>query len=114
MTGLDADYVKGTRPAVADGTVYTAGGNGILWAVDAATGRKRWRRRLRPRWPRTYEHFTTPAVADGRVYVCHPRDSLWVVDAATGTTLWDVRTYSSPTPPRWWPTAPSTSVVTIA
>ncbi|WP_079072864.1 outer membrane protein assembly factor BamB family protein [Streptomyces canus] len=58
--------------------------NGFLWAVDAVTGRRRWKQRLRPRRPRSYGQFTSPTVADGRVYVRFPDDSLWAVDAATG------------------------------
>lgn len=86
------DYVQGTRPVVADGTVYTAGGDGVLWAVDAATGRRRWKQRLRPRRPRSYEQFTSPAVAHGRVYVSFPYESLWAVDAATGEERWKQET----------------------
>ncbi|MEV0736748.1 PQQ-binding-like beta-propeller repeat protein [Streptomyces sp. NPDC050549] len=54
-------YAQGMRPAVADGTVYTACADGFLWTVDAETGRKQWKLRLRSR-----RLLTTSIVNSGR------------------------------------------------
>src|SRR5829696_3418275 len=50
-------------PAVADGVVYAGGGEGILLAVDAASGQERWRLAVGG------EAIGAPAVAGGLVFV---------------------------------------------
>jgi outer membrane protein assembly factor BamB len=75
-------------PAVADGTVYVAGGTkgeGTVYAIDAETGEKRWDISI-PEWM-----LTSPTVADGTVYV--PADSagtLYAFDTVDGTEKWSV------------------------
>jgi outer membrane protein assembly factor BamB len=82
------------RPTVADGTVYVAatlqtegGTGGALYALDAATGAKRWRRRVEGR------PDARPVVADGTVYLAgNSGGALRAFDATTGTERWaDVR-----------------------
>ncbi|PSK95986.1 outer membrane protein assembly factor BamB [Murinocardiopsis flavida] len=76
-------------PAVAvhDGTVYAASTSdpvrtGVVFALDAATGRVVWRRDL-PAGVRS-----SPAVVDGALYVGCDDESLYRIDAATGDTQW--------------------------
>jgi outer membrane protein assembly factor BamB len=96
----DGTYFAGHAPAVADGTVYIAGRNysrkdGVLLALDAATGAVRWQLR-RPRG----RNDTSLAVAGQSVYVAC-RGSAWAgayllaLDAATGAPRWR-RRLSSP------------------
>ena len=94
-------------PAVDEDTVYVGGGFGDdLVAVDAATGKERWRFPLRsaglfavdavsgqPQW-----HFATErgvnsaaAVADGIVYVGDLDQRLYAVEATTGRKRWSVQ-----------------------
>ncbi|QSB16300.1 carboxypeptidase regulatory-like domain-containing protein [Natronosporangium hydrolyticum] len=77
-------------PAVADGVVYTGGGEaGGFHAVDAATGEPVWSFPT----PDQRTIYSVPAVADGVVYVntgfTQDRpDTLYALDAATGDELW--------------------------
>ena len=83
----------GLSPAVADGVVFSGGGEGVLLALDAATGDERWRAAagaatLEPggdRW------LGRPAVGDGAVYVSDLADNastLVAFDVATGAERW--------------------------
>ncbi|MCI0572229.1 MAG: PQQ-binding-like beta-propeller repeat protein [Myxococcaceae bacterium] len=68
-----------------DGKVLVPGGNGTLYALDAAKGTPVW----------TYdtgeELATSPLVADGKVLVASHNDALFAVDAASGKWLWQYR-----------------------
>jgi outer membrane protein assembly factor BamB len=81
--GFDRRTVQ-SSPAVSGGTVYVGARDGILYAIDAATGRERWRNDHHVSWVNT-----SPAVAQGRVYA-GSSDAQFVqaVDAATGRELW--------------------------
>ena len=81
-------------PAVAGGTVYFGNISGKVWALDAATGHRRWR-------------YTTgglidagPAVAGGTVYVGSyghafiGAGKVYALDAATGHLRWSYTTGS--------------------
>jgi quinohemoprotein ethanol dehydrogenase len=84
-------------PIVVDGVMYTAGYVGIVYAVDAATGREKWR--FDPHVPD--QAIRNPccdalnrgvAVWQGRVYVASVEGRLHALDAATGRELWSVDT----------------------
>src|SRR3989442_1797778 len=53
-----------SSPAVVDGTVYIGCRDAHVYAVDAATGRKKWDYPTSKSWV-----ISTPAVRDGMVYV---------------------------------------------
>jgi hypothetical protein len=112
----------GHGPAVDDGVVY-AGGDGSasrsplrLHALDAATGRERWRRSLaanglfaldaatgEERWhartPAPVYH-SSPAVAGGAVYVGSKDGTVVALDAGTGRERWRAATGRRSTPRR--------------
>lgn len=73
--------IHGT-PTVAGDTVYVGAYDGALYALDRATGRRRWRVRLGD------AIGSSPAYYDGRVYVAVEftpyEGSLFAVDARTG------------------------------
>ncbi|MFJ6433620.1 PQQ-binding-like beta-propeller repeat protein [Streptomyces sp. NPDC091416] len=73
-------------PAVAGGVVYAGDSIEYLFALDAATGRKRWA------FETGSSVFSAPAVADGVVYVCSDDSHLYAVDARTGKKRWAFRT----------------------
>jgi outer membrane protein assembly factor BamB len=81
--GFDRRTVQ-SSPAVVDGTVYVGARDGILYAIDAATGRERWRNDHHVSWVNT-----SPAVSAGHVYA-GSSDAQFVqaVDAATGREVW--------------------------
>jgi eukaryotic-like serine/threonine-protein kinase len=68
-----------TAPAVANGIVYV-GAVGTLYALDAITGKIRWKLR-------SPGSFGSPAVANGVVFAATD-DTLYARDAATGKRKW--------------------------
>jgi quinohemoprotein ethanol dehydrogenase len=80
-------------PVVIDGMLYTSGTWGYVYAVDAATGKERWR------YDPHSDFFTGRhpccdlvnrgvAVTHGKVYVAAGDGRLHAIDAATGKKLW--------------------------
>ena len=69
-------------PVVADGTVYLAGRDFYLHAVDAETGTERWS------VDTGAEMRSTPVAVDGSVYVPVDGGELHAYDAATGDRRW--------------------------
>lgn len=93
--GFDRKTIQ-SSPAVVDGTVYVGSRDGFLYAVDAATGKERWRQDHKASWINS-----SPAVWDGKVYA-GSSDAVFVqaVDVQTGKEVWRTRTegivWSSP------------------
>ncbi len=75
------DYYT-SSPVIANGTVIFGAGDGGVYALDPATGARRWRAttggRIRG----------TPAVASGLVYVGSYDGRVYAFDAATGARRW--------------------------
>jgi quinohemoprotein ethanol dehydrogenase len=91
-------------PLVIDGVMYTSGTWGYVYALDAASGRERWRYDPKP----DYFFGRNPccdlvnrgvAVWKGRVYVASGDGRLHALDAATGKRLWVVDTITDHTLP---------------
>ncbi|MBE3070950.1 MAG: PQQ-binding-like beta-propeller repeat protein, partial [Planctomycetes bacterium] len=76
---------EATAPVAAGGLVFTAGADGIVRALDAATGRPRWTAYTggAVRYP--------PAIADGRAFVGSGDGWAYAFEAATGRRLWRFR-----------------------
>lgn len=80
-----------TSPAIAEGTVYIAGGDNVLYALDSRTGRRRWMFDTGP-----WGGDSSPVVVDGVVYVgggadglsLEPTSHLYAFDARNGGVLW--------------------------
>jgi len=66
-TGCDYTYGPSSTAAVVNGVVYVGGGDGELYALDAATGAVLWLTRLGPS-PNTFL-WASPAVFNGSVYM---------------------------------------------
>ena len=78
-------------PAVAGGAVFVGSWDGSLYAIDAATGRKKWNYPTSKSWVNG-----TPAVRDGLVYVGTSDSSRFMaLDARTGRLRWyfDAKAY---------------------
>ncbi|HKH47521.1 MAG TPA: PQQ-binding-like beta-propeller repeat protein [Thermoanaerobaculia bacterium] len=75
-----------SSPAVADGVVYIGARDGSLYAIEAATGKQKWRADHGGSWV-----ITAPAVWDGKVFA-GSSDARFVqaVDAKSGRELWRV------------------------
>jgi quinohemoprotein ethanol dehydrogenase len=85
-------------PIVVDGVMYTSGYVGLVYALDAATGREIWRFDPHP----SVQSMRNPccdavnrgvAVWEGRVYVASVDGRLHSLDAATGHEVWSVDTF---------------------
>jgi quinohemoprotein ethanol dehydrogenase len=84
-------------PIVIDGVMYTSGTWGYVYAVDAATGKQRWRYDPKP----DYFMGRNPccdlvnrgvAVWKGKVYVASGDGRLHALDASSGRKLWETDT----------------------
>jgi outer membrane protein assembly factor BamB len=71
-------------PLVAGATVYVAGGDGTVYALDRATGGLRWSYAAGD-WV-----LGTPALANGTLYIPSRSGSLAALDARTGAERWIV------------------------
>lgn len=69
-----------------NGTVYVGNLDGVLMAVDALTGAKKWEFKAGDAIE------STPAVANGLVYVASWDKKLYAIDAATGVKKWEFLT----------------------
>ena len=92
--GYDRRTVQ-SSPSVSNGTVFVGARDGWIYAIDAASGRERWRFDHKISWINT-----SPAVLDGVVYA-GSSDAQFVqaLDAASGRELWRTTTgttWSSP------------------
>jgi len=101
--GFAWDYDLGTArgqeatPIVVDGVMYTSGNVGLVYAVNAATGKQLWRfdphipfQSVRDGCCDTINRGV--AVWRGRVYVASMDGRLHALDAATGKEIWSVDT----------------------
>jgi outer membrane protein assembly factor BamB len=76
-----------TSPAIADGVVYESTVfTHRVFALDAATGQKRWSRKLTGGYV-----GSGPVVDQGRVFVTTDRGFLYSLDASTGEVLWRIK-----------------------
>jgi outer membrane protein assembly factor BamB len=95
----DFGFDEGPRsaPAIADGAVFTFGAQGVLSAVDFATGKKRWsvNTGAKKGW---FGAASAPLVEGGKVLV--NIGGIAAYDAKTGNVVWkatnDEASYSSP------------------
>jgi quinohemoprotein ethanol dehydrogenase len=101
--GLAWSYETGTTrgleatPIVIDGVLYATGNWGIVFALDAATGRERWRFDPQVAGQKARDACCDivnrgVAVWQGRVYVGALDGRLIALDAATGEPIWQVQT----------------------
>jgi outer membrane protein assembly factor BamB len=80
--GHESGDVYTSSPVHVDGMVIFGAGDGGIYAIDASTGRRRWRASTGGRVR------SSPAVADGRVYVGSADGRVYAFDLATGTLKW--------------------------
>jgi len=75
-----------SSPTIAGGVVYVGSNDGHLYALDLATGARRWGAALGS------GVSSSPAVGGGLVYAAARDGSVSALDAGTGTRRWRVRT----------------------
>src|SRR5260221_459650 len=83
-----------SSPAVANRVVYIGSNDGLLYALDAKTGKTLWLHVAKS------DVGSSPAVANGILYVGSDDHTLYALNAATGATVWTYTTgnaiWSSP------------------
>ena len=72
--------------AIVGGVVYIGSTDGNLYALDLATGEKRWQ------FPTPLGFTASAAVQGGRVYIGDSDGTFYCIDAATGRKLWHYQT----------------------
>ncbi len=75
-----------SSPAVSAGVVYFGGGDGNVYALDAASGNLKWK------FQTGNVVHASPAVAEGMVFVGSWDSYLYALDAATGKQRWRFKT----------------------
>jgi eukaryotic-like serine/threonine-protein kinase len=79
-----------SSPVVAGGMVYFGSGDGNCYALDAATGARKWT------FPTKGVVHSSPALVDGTLYFGSWDTYLYAVDAATGREKWKFKTGEDP------------------
>jgi hypothetical protein len=72
-----------SSPAVSDGIVVAGARDRIVYALDLATGAKKWT------FSTSGDVDSSPVISDGRVYIGSKDKHLYVLDLKTGNKLWD-------------------------
>lgn len=93
-----------SAPTVVDGVVYVGGSAyvsgtsypGVLYALDARTGKEHWRAETPQTARGAGDLATTPAVANGLVYATSKGGTLYAIDTATGKTVWTADDCATP------------------
>src|SRR3954467_9919340 len=71
-----------SSPAYVDGTVVVGAGDGAVYALDATTGKQKWRAQTEGRVR------ASPAVANGRVYAASYDGRVYCFDLTNGALRW--------------------------
>jgi outer membrane protein assembly factor BamB len=88
--GFDRRAVQSSA-AIAHGSVYVGSRDGAVYALDAATGRRRWRVSHRGSWV-----IGSPAVHQGKVFIgSSDGHFIHALDAETGREIWNLPTGSN-------------------
>lgn len=94
-SGVGTQYSGEAQPIVHDGVVYIITGADDVFAINVATGERRWKyeARLDPSGETVCCGWTSRGVAigDGRVYVGRLDGKLEALDQLTGEVLWSVQ-----------------------
>lgn len=72
----------GAAPTVADGVVYVGGKSGVVEALDAATGARRWQHTV------DGSVDSPPTIVGGAVYVTTEKGSVYALRASDGALAW--------------------------
>ncbi len=85
----DAGEELGTRPAVANGTVFVASLQDTVFAVDAKSGAWKWHRRREAREAFTIRGAASVVAAEGSVFAGYSDGTVAALDPATGAPRWE-------------------------
>lgn len=79
-----------SSPAVWDGTVYFGSGDGNVYALDAASGKLKWK------FQTGDVVHSSPAIASGTLFIGSWDSYLYALDAGTGKEKWRFKTGDDP------------------
>jgi outer membrane protein assembly factor BamB len=88
-------------PSIHDGTLYIGDYEGVVWALDASSGKKVWSTDTTEISPTGAGGFySSPSIAFGNVYEARDDGTVYALDASSGKLAWQFATsnsiYSSP------------------
>ncbi|MEI7902590.1 MAG: PQQ-binding-like beta-propeller repeat protein [bacterium] len=91
-----------SEPVVVGGTVYITGNTGekqnregILFALEAKTGKIVWQTKYGPEWAASFEFArTSPTVVDGRIYLISGLGRVVAINAKDGKEVWAVDSHA--------------------
>jgi outer membrane protein assembly factor BamB len=86
-----ADHEINSSPTFANGKIYFGTDGGSVYALDARTGRLRWRAQALSRFGRREFFYATPTIAYGRVFIGNTDGTLYAFGASSGRLLWAQR-----------------------
>ena len=75
-----------SSPAVWNGGVYFGSGDGLVYALDAASGKLKWR------FATADVVHSSPGISDGTLYIGSWNTYLYALDAASGKEVWRCKT----------------------
>lgn len=79
-----------SSPVVSEGAVYFGSGDGNVYALDAASGKLKWK------FQTGDVVHASPAIANGKVYVGSWDSYFYAIDANTGKEVWKFKTGEDP------------------
>ncbi|MDN3357928.1 PQQ-binding-like beta-propeller repeat protein [Actinomadura sp. DC4] len=83
------------NPVAGGTTVYIGTSRGIVFAIETATGRARWRHTLDASGPLPPQVESAPILSGGILYVVTGGNLLFALDAATGEQKWKMTTLTT-------------------
>jgi outer membrane protein assembly factor BamB len=85
---VELDAEVNSSPAYSSGTVFVGTDGGSVYAVNARTGKVRWRSQSFSRFGRREYFYATPTVAYGRVFVGNTDGTMYAFGASSGRLVW--------------------------
>jgi outer membrane protein assembly factor BamB len=83
-----ADDELNSSPAYANGTISIGSNGGHVYAINARTGKQRWRAAAFSHFGTREYFYATPAIAYGRVYIGYTDGTVYSFGATSGHLLW--------------------------
>jgi len=88
LWSFDAGSEVNSSAAYSGGSVFFGTDSGNVYAIDARTGRERWRASAYAHFGSRQYFYATPTIAYGRVYIGNTDGTVYAFGARSGRLLW--------------------------